>query len=157
MLRIFVFLALVLLPVAAMAGDDFLLEREGPTLNGAWQIRSFSISSEGSDTWSDAVDGGDRLELQEAADGTLTGTMVLHGNTFPVSGKVDYGADRVLVTWSGKHDNEGITVRRTFQAYMLPFYAHADEQVQMMAGTEGVVVVGDGFGGSGSFVAVRAD
>lgn len=157
MLRLLALIAFALAPLAATAGEDFIIAREGPSLSGTWQIRTFTISSEGSDTWGEPYNGQDKLELAEAENGALTGTMVLYGNTFPVSGSVDYGADRVLVTWSGEYDNDGIAVRRSFHAYMLPFYAHADEQVEMMAGTEGVTVVGEGFGASGSFIAVRAD
>jgi hypothetical protein len=157
MLRLVVFLALVLVPLAATAGDDFSLQTEGPSLNGKWQFRSFTISSEGSDTWGQPYEGHDTLEILEQADGRFTGTMVLHGNTFPIEGTVDYGEDRVLVTWSGQHKNEELTIRRVFYAYMLPLFANADEQVEMMAGTEGITVMGDSFGGSSSFVAVPAE
>lgn len=155
MLRLLALLALIAAPLVASAEEEFFLATEGPSFNGTWQIRSFTISTEGSDSWGEPYNGSDVIDLAEAEDGTLTGTMVLHGSTFPITGKVDYGKDRVTVTWVGEHDNDGVTVRRSFHAYLLPFYARADEQVDMLAGTEGISVVGDGFGASSSFVAVR--
>ena len=147
-------LFILLSPLGAEAADDFVLATQGPSLEGKWAFRSFTISSEGSDNWADAAETVDSVEFSEAGDGSLTGTMVLHGKTFPISGHVSYGNDRVLVTWSGEHPNEDLTIRRVFQAYLLPMFAHADEQVDVLAGTEGVTVVGDGFGASSSFVAV---
>lgn len=157
MLRLIAVLAFTLLPFAVQAGEGFLLHNEGPSLNGTWQIRNFTISSEGSDSWAELYNGTDKVEFVEAEDGSLTGTMTIHGDTFPITGKVDYGRDRVIVTWSGEFDSEGTRMRRSFHAFVLPLYAYADEQVDMLAGTEGVVPVGESFGGSGSFIAVPAE
>lgn len=157
MLRLLATIAFALLPVAVQAGEDFILHNEGPSLSGTWQIRSFTISGEGSDSWAEPYDGTDKVEFAEAEDGGLTGTMTIYGDSFPITGRVDYGSDRVVVTWSGEFDNKGTRMRRSFHAFVLPFYAYADEQVDMLAGTEGVVPVGQSFGGSGSFIAVPAD
>lgn len=155
MLRLLAVLALVLVPLTALAQEEFSLRNEGPSLNGTWQIRNFTISGEGSDTWGQPYNGADKIEFLEADDGSLAGTMTIYGDTFPISGKVDYGKDRVIVRWSGEFDRDGITMRRSFQAYVLPLYAHADEQRDMLAGTEGIIEVGASFGGSGSFIAVQ--
>jgi len=157
MLRLLAALAFVLSPVIAEAAEEFALHNEGPQFNGTWQIRVFTISSEGSDTWGEPHNGADRVEFVEAADGTLTGTMTMYGETFPITGAVDYGEDRVIVTWAGEYEHEGTRMRRTFHAYLLQLYSSADEQVDMLAGTEGVIAVGQSFGGSGSFVAVPAE
>lgn len=154
MLRLFAVLAFALLPFAGQADEDFVLHNEGPSLNGTWQIRNFTISSEGSDSWAEPYNGADTVEFVEAEDGSLTGTMTIHGDTFPITGKVDYGSDRVIVTWGGEFVKEGTRMRRSFHAFVLPYYAYADEQVEMLAGTGGVVPVGQSFGGSGSFIAV---
>jgi len=154
MLRLLAALALVLVPLTAAGQDEFSLRYEGPSLTGTWQIRNFTISDEGSDTWGQPYSGADKIEFAEAEDGSLTGTMTIYGDTFPIAGQVDYGKDRVIVTWSGEFDKEGTPMRRTFHAYVLPLYDYADEQVSMLAGTEGVVQVGATFGGSGSFIAV---
>lgn len=154
MLRLLAVIAFALLPVAVQAEEDFNLQNEGPPLNGTWQIRNFTISSEGSDNWAQPYNGEDTVTFAEAEDGGLTGTMTIYGDTFPITGEADYGKDRVIVTWSGEFDNEGTKMRRSFHAYVLPHYAYADEQVEMLAGTTGVVEVGATFGGSGSFIAV---
>ena len=156
MLRLLAVLALAVVSFAASAAEDFVLRGEGPTFSGKWQMRVFTISSEGSDTWAEPYNGTDSLEIVEAEDGSLTGTMSLYGRTFALMGQVDYGKDRVIVTWSGEDKNDaGEAMHRTFHAYLLPLYANADEQVDMMAGTEGVSIGTSTFGGSGSFVAVR--
>ena len=157
MLRLLAVLALTLLPLAVVAEEDFRLQNEGLSLNGVWQIRNFTISSEGSDSWAKPYEGADKVEFVEAEDGGLTGTMTLHGDTFPIAGKVDYGKDRVIVTWSGEFDSGGTKMRRSFHAFVLPLYAYADEQVEMLAGTAGLIPVGQSFGGSGSFIAVPAE
>ena len=157
MLRFLALLVLTLAPPAAVAADDFKLPSDGPVLSGMWQFRGFTISSEGSDTWGQLYDGNDTLEIVEQSDGQFTGTMVLHKYKFPIEGTVDYGKDRVLITWSGEHENGERTIHRTFYAYMLPLFAGADEQVEMMVGTEGVVVEGETFGGSSPFIAVPAE
>ena len=157
MLRLLAVLALALLPVAVQAQDEFFLRNEAPSLNGVWQIRNFTISSEGSDTWGEPYNGQDRIEFVEAANGHLTGTMTLYGQTFPITGAVDYGPDRVIVTWSGEYDYEGRTLHRSFHAFALPLYANSDAQVDMLAGTEGMVEAGQSFGGSGSFIAVQGE
>jgi hypothetical protein len=157
MLRLLALLAFALLPAAAQAQDQFFLRNEGPSLNGVWQIRSFTISSEGADSWGEPSDSTDQIAFTEADDGRLTGTMTLHGDTFPITGQVDYGTDRVIVTWSGEPQHDGRILHRTFQAFALPLYASADEQVDMLAGTSGVVEAGQTFGASGSFIAVQAE
>ena len=157
MLRFLAVLVLTLAPLATVAADDFRLPSEGPVLDGLWQFRGFTISSEGSDTWGQPYDGDDTLEILEQSDGQFTGTMILHNYEFPIEGTVDYGKDRVLITWSGEHKNGDRTIHRIFHAYMLPLFAGADEQVEMMAGTEGVFVEGETFGGSSSFIAVPAE
>ena len=157
MLRLLAVLAFVLSPAVAMAAEEFSLHNQGPSFNGTWQIRMFIISSEGSDTWAEPYNGTDRVEFVEAEGGALTGTMTMYGATFPITGSVDYGKDRVIVTWAGEYEQDGIRTRRTFHAYLLQLYASADEQVEMLAGTEGVITVGQSFGGSGSFIAVPAE
>src|SRR5688572_21507331 len=145
MLRLLAVLAFVLSPAVAMAAEEFSLRNEGPSFSGTWQIRVFTISSEGSDTWGKPHSGADQVEFVEAEDGKLTGTMTMYGEMFPITGSVDYGKDRVIVTWSGEEDREGRKVRLTFHAYLLQLYNYADEQVDMLAGTEGVMPAGSSF------------
>jgi hypothetical protein len=154
MLRLLAILAIVLAPVTAEAMELFDLDNQGPSLNGVWQIRIFTVSSEGSDTWGEPYNGADQIEFIEADDGSLTGTMTIYGSTFPITGRVDYGADRVIVTWSGEEKREGRTLQRSFHAFVLPKFAYSDEQVDTLAGTEGMTEAGATFGGSGSFIAV---